>query len=105
MTIVKKWIVLSLILTNHFVFADRILITGGPTVLVLKSRLYIPPAGFTASTDYNYVLINGLKNVCYQQNQTNLGGLKPLLINVVINGRIAPWTCYPYDETYFTVTH
>jgi len=62
------------------------------------------PETYSATADYNYVTIDGTDSVCYAQTQPSLTKLTPKNVNVMASGKKVKWTCYNYDETYFTVT-
>ncbi|KTC74655.1 hypothetical protein Lbir_0688 [Legionella birminghamensis] len=85
-------------------FADKVVITGSPVVLEQKGDVYYVPDTYTATTDYNYVTIGGTNQVCYLQQQPNLASLSSKVVNVEVGGKQVQWTCYAYDETYFTVS-
>ncbi|RAP37995.1 hypothetical protein B1207_03125 [Legionella quinlivanii] len=83
-------------------FADKVVITGSPVVLEQKGDVYYVPESYSATTDYNYVTIGGTNRVCYLQQQPTLASLNNEVINVEVGGKQVQWTCYAYDETYFT---
>lgn len=85
-------------------FADKIMITGEPIVLEQRGDLYYLPENYTATTSYHYVTIAGTNKVCYAEKQPNLASLNGESVTVQLGGKSVEWTCYPYDETYFTVT-
>lgn len=94
----------SLMLVSLSSFADKVTITGSPVVLEEKEGVFVAPETFTASTSYNYVTIGGTNSVCYADAQPSLAKLTPKVVDVKIADKKIQWTCYNYDETYFTVS-
>ena len=85
-------------------FADKLVIKGAPIMLYEQGGVYYTPDTYTTTTTYNYVTIGGTQNVCYLQPQPALSVLNNQLISVNIRGQTVQWTCYNYDENYFTVS-
>jgi hypothetical protein len=93
-----------LMLLSFSSFADKISVRGEPVALAKIGDVYYVPDTFTTSTQYNYVTLNNEKKICYGKPQPNLSALNVEVINVNIRGFKSQWTCYNYDETYFTAT-
>ncbi|KTD16245.1 hypothetical protein [Legionella jordanis] len=87
-------------------FADKVVITGEPVVLEQKGDVYYLPEKYTTttSTSYHYVTVGGTNRVCYAEAQPSLASLNTQVISVNMGGQTVQWTCYPYDETYFSVS-
>lgn len=87
-------------------FADKVVITGDPVTLEQRGDVYYVPSNYvtTTTTAYHYVSIGGKNSICYPEQQPNLASLDMQVINVNIGGKQSQWTCYNYDDNYFTVT-
>jgi hypothetical protein len=86
-------------------FAEKIVITGEPLVLEQRGDVYyVPETATPTTTTYHYVTVGGANRVCYAEAQPSLASLNSQVINVNMGGQKVQWTCYPYDETYFSVT-
>ncbi|KTD11325.1 hypothetical protein [Legionella jamestowniensis] len=85
-------------------WADKVVISGSPVVLEQRGDVYYVPDTYSASTTYHYVTVGGVNKVCYAEAQPNLASLNTQIIDVEVGGSKVQWTCYPYDETYFTVS-
>ncbi|CEK11004.1 hypothetical protein [Legionella hackeliae] len=104
-----KTIILSLCSLFLFVFsiasfADKVVISGSPVVLEQRGELYYAPETYTSTTSYHYVTLGGANKVCFAEAQPNLASLNTQVIDVELGGKKVQWTCYPYDETYFSVS-
>lgn len=95
---------LFLVLFNVSAFAEKIIITGNPVALTKEGEVYTVPSDFTATGDHFYVTVDGVNKVCFAKEQTTLTSLSPTVLDVKVSTTQVKWTCYPYDETYFTVT-
>ncbi|KTC78017.1 hypothetical protein [Legionella brunensis] len=84
--------------------ADKVVISGAPVVLEQRGELFYAPETYTTSTTYHYVTVGGVNKVCYAEAQPSLASLNTQVIDVELGGKKIQWTCYPYDETYFTVS-
>ncbi|WED44028.1 hypothetical protein [Legionella cardiaca] len=83
--------------------ADKVVISGSPVVLEQRGEVYYVPQTYTATTSYHYVTVGGVDKVCYGEAQPTLASLNGQVISVELGGKQVQWTCYPYDEAYFTV--
>ncbi len=93
-----------LVLFNISSFAEKIVITGQPVAVTKQGEVYTVPANYTPSGDYYYITVDGTNKICYPQQQATLSSLTPTTLNVQMSGKEVKWTCYAYDETYFTVS-
>ncbi len=92
-----------LVLSSASAFADKVVISGSPVVLEEKEGVYMVPDTYTATGTYNYVTIGGTNSVCYADAQPTLTKLTPKTVDVMVAGKKASWTCYNYDDAYFTI--
>lgn len=83
-------------------FAEKVIITGAPVILEQQGNVYSVPQP-TTSTTYNYVTVGGREHVCYGEVQPAFEQLSPQVINVEVGSHQVQWTCYPYNDAYFTV--
>ncbi|QDP72678.1 hypothetical protein FOG18_08980 [Legionella israelensis] len=95
---------LLLMLLSFTTFAaDKIVITGEPVVLEQRGDVYVPPSGYSVTTDYHYVTLDGTNRVCYAEAQPSLASLNVVNVNVEVGGSTVVWHCYEYNTQYFTV--
>ena len=92
-----------LVLSSISAFADKVMISGSPVVLEENEGVYVVPASYNPTTSYNYVTIGGTNSVCYADTQPTLAKLTPKTVDVMISGKKVQWTCYNYDDAYFTI--
>ena len=85
-------------------FADKVTLTGQPVVLEQREGVYYYPGTYNTANTYNYVVLGSSNSVCYSEAQSALSSLTPQVISIMVDGKSVQWTCYPYDENYFTVT-
>ena len=102
-TLVLKVSFLCLMMLSFSSFADKVMLTGQPVVLEQKGDMYVVPATYKSTTDYNYVTIGGKNRVCYLEKQPALASLDVMTVNVDVGGTTAAWNCYEYSADYFDV--
>lgn len=101
----KTLITVAVLAIASSAFADKMTISGTPVVLERQGSVYYLPKDYSATTSYHYVTIGGANRVCYMNAQPQLASLNMEVINVNQSGKQVQWTCYVYDDNYFTVTH
>jgi hypothetical protein len=84
-------------------FADKILLTGKPVILLPQDDYYRFPITYTPFTNYHFVNISGDNRVCFLSQQKRLESLDLLRIYIVQNDKKLLWFCYRYNPAYFTI--
>jgi hypothetical protein len=94
---------LILIVFSSSVFADKILLTGRPVILLPTMDYYSFPNAYVPSHNYHFVNVSGDNRVCFINAQPPLKSLDLLRITISQNNKKFLWYCYRYDPRYFTV--
>jgi hypothetical protein len=82
-----------------------IFIKGQPTPLTFTNELYYLPMNFSISpgTTNLFITMDGMNKLCFL-NTSPPGMLEQISeINIVINGVITDWNCFPYKTTILEV--
>lgn len=103
--IVGKLILLVLMTVSLTSFADKIILTGKPVILMPEADYYTFPSTYVPSHNYHFVDISGDNRVCFLSQQPQLKPLDLLRINIVQNNKTFLWYCYRYDPRYFEVDY
>ncbi|KTC91768.1 hypothetical protein [Legionella cincinnatiensis] len=82
-------------------YANKIVIIGNPVILEKQGNFYYLPNRYTITTSYYYVILDGVRQVCYIDKQPALSALNTKHIDVNYKGSTMTWICYPYDNNYF----
>lgn len=103
--IALKLAFISLMFFSLGSYADnKVVISGEPVALELHDNVYHLPPGYSVTTDYHYVTIDGTRRVCYAETRPDLVSLNVMTINVVVDDQSHKWFCYEYNPEFFTVT-
>lgn len=93
-----------LVVISFGAFADRIVITGKPVVLVPVQSYFAFPKTYTEKNmGYLYVTISNLNRVCYVAQKPELARLNVIEVLIESKGVKIPWQCYKYDPRYFEI--
>ncbi|KTD24056.1 hypothetical protein [Legionella maceachernii] len=103
--LLAKLIYLVLMAISFSCFADKILLTGRPVVLMPEADYYTFPNTYVPSHNFHFVNVSGDNRVCFLNQQPQLTPLDLLRINIVQNNKKFLWYCYRYDPRYFTVDY
>jgi hypothetical protein len=104
-TLMIKLISMLLLFYSLAVFAEKMLITGMPVILVPAMNYYTFPKYFSPRANYHFVDIQGDNRVCFLNVRPDLAELDLLRIFIVQDGRKYLWYCYRYDPRYFTMNY
>ena len=102
-TIMNTLLALGLILTSLSSFADKIVLTGRPAVLIPQADYFIFPKDYTQLNKYPFVKINDVERVCFLSKVPEFARLDMLRFYIVQNHKKFLWFCYRYDPRYFTI--
>ncbi|KTD40586.1 hypothetical protein [Legionella parisiensis] len=94
-------IICSLTLFNAVSYAEKIIITGKPIILEKRGDIYYVPNDYESRKSYYYVIVNGVRQVCYMDKQPELSALNVSTLEVNYIGSSLTWVCYPLDPNYF----
>lgn len=103
--IVAKLRYLVLIAISISSFADPIVITGRPIMLMPQADYYVFPSNYVPSHNFHFVNISGDNRVCYLHQLPELNSLDILRVTIVQSNKKYLWYCYRYDPRYFTVDY
>ncbi|MBA3535005.1 MAG: hypothetical protein H0T84_00075 [Tatlockia sp.] len=103
--VIIKFFYFFLITLSFNSFADKILLTGRPVVLIPSANYYRFPSTYSPFTNYHFVNISGDNRVCFLAEQPKLRSLDMLRINIVRDDRKFLWYCYIYNPNFFTIDY
>ncbi len=86
-------------------YADKILLTGKPVILIPEANYYRFPSTYSPFNNYHFVDISGDNRVCFLSAQPRLRALDLLRINIVRDGKKFLWYCYSYNPNFFTINY
>lgn len=98
-----KFSVLILLMGNAIAFAEKILLSGKPVVLIPNADFYTFPKTYTPMQKYHFVDINGDSRVCFIRKQPYLWRVDLLRVWIIEHDKKFNWYCYRYDPRYFTI--
>lgn len=99
----KLLFLLSLAMLSFNAFADKILLTGRPVVLIPAATYYTFPPTYTPTTKYHFVEIGSDERVCFLNVQPELQALDMLRITIKFEEKKYLWYCYRYNPNYFKI--
>ncbi|HRE32222.1 MAG TPA: hypothetical protein PLD88_09645 [Candidatus Berkiella sp.] len=98
-----KMAAIGLVAFSASAFAEKLIITGEPVILEKQGDLYVVPETYKVADNFQYVVIDGIKQACFLEKQADFSSLNVVTINVKLGDQQATWNCYPLDTTYFEI--
>jgi len=101
--IVSLSFLVLIILASLTVFAEKILITGKPIVLVPDMSDYSFPKSYGPMQMQYFVYFGGNYRVCFLAQKAQLASLDMLRIYITQDGYKYLWYCYRFDHRFFKI--
>lgn len=101
-------VLLILIAFSSSSFAKRIIIHGFPAPLHANGNYYDFPDYYFYNhpeTNYHFVILNGVKRVCYLSVKKEFAALDRVRILLEIKEQTLPWNCYAFNPQFFEVDY
>lgn len=80
-----------------------IVIHGKPVELEVHQGFFTFPEDYKRKNDFHYVIISGVKRVCFLQEKQSLSPLDLITVMIEAHGVTLRWFCYEYDPKFFEV--
>jgi len=84
-------------------FAEKILLTNDPVILIPEENYYRFPPNYSPSHSYHFINISGENRVCFIAEQEELGSLDLLRIYIVQYDKKFLFYCYRYNPNFFEI--
>ncbi|WP_040916111.1 hypothetical protein [Legionella tunisiensis] len=99
---------LLILLTLSLPSFAKIIIHGHPVQLDADGNYYDFPDDYfynNPGNNYHYVILNGVRRVCYLSIKPELGALDRVRVLLEIKEQILPWYCYAFNPQFFEVDY
>ncbi|MBA2657252.1 MAG: hypothetical protein H0U70_09790 [Tatlockia sp.] len=101
----RFFILFTFITISFSSFAEKILLTGRPVILIPELNYYRFPNTYSPFTNYHFVNISGDNRVCFIKDQPQLDSLDLLRIFIIRDNKKFLWYCYRYNSNFFTIDY
>ncbi|WP_133130858.1 hypothetical protein [Legionella yabuuchiae] len=101
----RVWFALFLSMIISAAAADRFVITGKPSELIVHDGYYSLPPSHIAQPRHHFITFANLRRVCFIHDMPQFDALPKLVLIIEENDHKVAWNCYLYDPHFFEIDY